>query len=740
MNANTQVSPGIGDLPSQFSVMGGCIVDIVGTNGHRWTGQISGQEMFSGWVQTSQPWLHIATIKVNPADVLAALGGGISAANIRLTLYDGDSGSPNPVYEAMFGSSFGYNASRGLPLHGYPYAYWSPQPANYDFDGGENLFIGFEDTSGNPVNCGYMGQTTTYRLDSSGDTTDTFTGFPGVYALTDPFYSSITPPSQYLPPFPTTGWFSVPSGQLDAMYASLLTGTLYIGLHDITPGDQYFDFTQALAEDVPDIPLFPPSVILTASPTSVTGSGTVTLSWTTIGCSAVNLDNNLGLGLSTPGSVEVVVSQQTTFNATGISSYSNITNPTASVTVTWSRPPVAITSFVSNPASLTMPGTATLSWTVVNADTVTLDGTTVPAIGTQQISFTEESTQVHTLIGVQNTPTTTSASATCSVTLAAVPLAIVSTSPLPQASTALPGVLFQFDATGGFGTFNWSATGLPAGLTLTEAGVLSGTLPLTATETYTFPVTVSCPGVVASKTVTFSLPFVQAALAITTTAIDPARESEAYSFQMESIYGLGPKTWSISSGTLPPGLSITSAGVIQGTPTEYGYWDFTTEVSTATETAQRSFELMVKIAWSLLDPIHKIFYRVKNVDGTLALDSNGDPISNDPYPQYGGDQVFAEVAVGFTVGLSEFTMTDIRARGGGLAPEYQTIPEADNFWDLGHLDGRPFPTANTCVIDLPIAILDQFTRDQLLARIEQILPLGTLPVIRFYDAEGNESV
>jgi len=37
--------------------------------------------------------------------------------------------------------------------------------------------------------------------------------------------------------------------------------------------------------------------------------------------------------------------------------------------------------------------------------------------------------------------------------------------------------------------------------------------------------------------------------------------------------------------------------------------------------------------------------------------------------------------------------TDIRNRGGGLAPQWQSIPEAINFWDLGSLDGKPYPLA-----------------------------------------------
>lgn len=267
MNTDTLTSPGIGILSSAFADLGGCIIDVVGLNSVRVTAQIAAGRMFRGWVAGYQPpgpglppgvppWKVVADTSFNGPALTTALGGGIAKANIRLTLYDGDSGSPNPVYVAMFGAG------------NFPYLRATTQPNNYDFDGGNNLGVGFENTAGSPVICGYMGATTTYRLDASAATIGTFTGFPGCLALTDPTFAATPKPPLYMTPvqpgqpagvWPVTGWISVPGTALAALYAILGTGHINIGVNDpLSSGDEYFDFTQGLASDVVDIPFTPP--------------------------------------------------------------------------------------------------------------------------------------------------------------------------------------------------------------------------------------------------------------------------------------------------------------------------------------------------------------------------------------------------------------------------------------------------------------------------------------------------
>ena len=47
--------------------------------------------------------------------------------------------------------------------------------------------------------------------------------------------------------------------------------------------------------------------------------------------------------------------------------------------------------------------------------------------------------------------------------------------------------------------------------------------------------------------------------------------NQAYSFQIQACCGTTPYTYSIYSGSLPAGLSLSSGGLISGTPTSVGY-------------------------------------------------------------------------------------------------------------------------------------------------------------------------
>lgn len=72
-----------------------------------------------------------------------------------------------------------------------------------------------------------------------------------------------------------------------------------------------------------------------------------------------------------------------------------------------------------------------------------------------------------------------------------------------------------------------------------------------------------------------------ARLTIMTSTLDAGKVGVPYYQQLSASGGSGPYTWSITEGTLPPGLSLNSDGVLSGTPSSPGTFNF---VITATDT------------------------------------------------------------------------------------------------------------------------------------------------------------
>jgi len=144
-------------------------------------------------------------------------------------------------------------------------------------------------------------------------------------------------------------------------------------------------------------------------------------------------------------------------------------------------------------------------------------------------------------------------------------LTITSPATLPDAllSTAYSVPLA---ATGGLSPYTWTAQGrLPAGLSLSSAGVISGTP--TGVGTTSFAVQVEDSFDPKQQVVrTFSIT-VTAGLTITTTTLPAAFKDAGYSLTLQAIGGATPYTWTLFSGTLPTGMTLNSNGVISGIPT-----------------------------------------------------------------------------------------------------------------------------------------------------------------------------
>ncbi len=175
-----------------------------------------------------------------------------------------------------------------------------------------------------------------------------------------------------------------------------------------------------------------------------------------------------------------------------------------------------------------------------------------------------------------------------SITVSAAGLAITTTS--LAAATNGSSYSATLSATGGAPSYTWtiSSGSLPAGLSLSSGGVISGTPTATGTSTFTIAVKDSgSQTATAQESITVSA----AGLAITTTSLAAGTNGSSYSAPLSATGGTPSYTWTISSGNLPAGLNLSSAGVISGTPTATGTSTFTVAVKdggSQTATAQES--------------------------------------------------------------------------------------------------------------------------------------------------------
>ena len=155
----------------------------------------------------------------------------------------------------------------------------------------------------------------------------------------------------------------------------------------------------------------------------------------------------------------------------------------------------------------------------------------------------------------------------------------ISTSSLPQGSVNA-FYTASLTATGGQAPYSWSVTqgNLPAGLTLNGAtGVISGTPTTLGTASFTVQVRDSQP-TPASAQANLSIAITNS-FKVTTSELPNGTVGTPYQATLSAGGGVPPYTWSLVSGSLPLDLTLSTSGVISGTPTAAGTWSFTVQVA-----------------------------------------------------------------------------------------------------------------------------------------------------------------
>jgi Putative Ig domain len=280
-----------------------------------------------------------------------------------------------------------------------------------------------------------------------------------------------------------------------------------------------------------------------------------------------------GVISGTPETVEnaEAITVQVTDSATPRQSSSQ----SLSVTISPATLHVATTSLPSGqigiPYSSTLTasgGTPPYQWSVSRA----LPPGLTLAAATGVISGTPTTVENAEAITVQVADSETphrSSSQSLSVTISPATLHVATTSlPPGQVGNPYSATLAAFS---GMPPYHWSVSSgaLPAGLVLaTSTGVISGT-PTTAenAEAVTVQVTDSATPRQSSSQ-SLSLTINPSTLRVTTTSLASGQVGTPYSTTLTGSGGTPPYHWSVSSGALPPGLTLAAAtGVISGTPT-----------------------------------------------------------------------------------------------------------------------------------------------------------------------------
>lgn len=170
----------------------------------------------------------------------------------------------------------------------------------------------------------------------------------------------------------------------------------------------------------------------------------------------------------------------------------------------------------------------------------------------------------------------------------------ISTSSVPGATQSAVYPSTTLTATGGTAPYTWAVTAgsLPAGLTLSASGVITGTPTGTADATFTVQVTDAVPE---TATKQFTI-VVHGPPTVSSTTLGGVTVGTAITKTLSATGGTTPYAWSLASGTLPAGLTLASGtGVLSGTPTTAGTYAFGVKVTDTNSAVSATVSLTLAV-------------------------------------------------------------------------------------------------------------------------------------------------
>jgi len=385
--------------------------------------------------------------------------------------------------------------------------------------------------------------------------------------------------------------------------------------------------------------------------TATGGSGSYTWTWagTPTLPPGLSLNNSSGFISGTPtvvGSYQVGITVTDTASHLSSGSFS-LQVTSAGVTIATSLPAATVGQSYSQtlvtggtpPYTLTITSGALPAGLSFNGTTGVLSGTPT-ASGSSTVVLQVTDSNKH------------SATATLTLTVSGAPLQITSpTGPLFNGTAGTPYTPTTFSAQGGTPPYTWSIlSGSPDGLTMSAAGVLSGT-PQTA-GSFSFVVQVADSGG-QTATETVSLTVNAPSLVITAASFPNGSVGVPYSQTTPAAVASGgtiPYTWSIVSGSVPGLTFVPSTVSLTGIPASSGTFSLTLQASDSSSpplTGTKSFTVTITPAGLSITTARQLPNATLNVAYSQPLTATG------------GTPPYTWAANGLPKGLSINTSTGV---------------------------------------------------------------------------------
>jgi len=175
------------------------------------------------------------------------------------------------------------------------------------------------------------------------------------------------------------------------------------------------------------------------------------------------------------------------------------------------------------------------------------------------------------------------------------PAVLTSIAVSPSNATISTGIFQQYTATGAYS--DGSTQNLTNQVTWTSSNTNVATINnaglVIAVNPGSTSISATINGISGSTNLTVPI----SPLIVTTSTLPSGKLNSSFSAMLQASGGTTPYSWSITSGSLPPGLSLNSGvGLISGTPTTTGTFSFTvlaTDSSNPPQTSTKNFIVIV---------------------------------------------------------------------------------------------------------------------------------------------------